>query len=336
MICAIALLSALTALQDRDSVTAVVREDPGDGKPRIVCEGTAGLPEGSRLDLRIYYGPVEPGRELEIRTARVRAGAFSREFLIFPEKNLAGSYALKVTHLLDSPGRPWSRLLPFRIGALRDGERDRAEVLERLARDIREIAALADDLDRERSSSDVFRQAWRIAERARKSPECRALRLEEVSGAGLLDLCNRLQAVAAGAAAARAAPEDPRLQASHRQARSAFDRAARKHLDRLASEQISGEALRGLAEEIGRKLTRVAGLTGESLEASRKEFTAALLRLQVKAPARHHAALVGLASKALALFDESRSREERESGFHHEVEPEIARLMEEFSRNRWE
>jgi len=275
----------------------VVVRDVWRDEPRIVCEGTADLPEGSRLELKIYYGAYEPGRDLQYRSALVRGGAFAQEFFIFPGTNLPGRYTLRTTFPSGA-----SRNFPFRIGAPVDGERGRAKVLEGLARDIRAIVALADD-----ASPDRFQKAWSLAEKAARSPECKALRLEDVAGEGMTDLCRRLKSVAA--------------------ARSAFDRKAQRLLDRLASEQIGGDALGGLAEELRGTLGAVSG---------RKDFTAALLRLQVKAPARHHAALVELASTAVTLFDESCPKEEKERKLRQEVEPLILRLIEEFKRSRWE
>jgi len=328
MTCVLAFLIALTTAQD--DVAVVVRDVPGV-QPRIRCEGTAGLPDGSRLELRVYYGAYVPGRELQHRAVQVRNGAFSSEFSIFPEKNLAGSYALRVGFKPPEPSRPWSRDIPFRIGTPLEAEQDRARVLERVARDVRAIGALADDLE-----GRPPERAWRIAERAAKSPELKALRLEDVSGAGLLDLCNRLKAVADSAAAARAAPRDRSTQEAAREARSAFDRALRKLLGRLAAEQIGGDALAAMVQEIRERLSRIPDLAGESLDAARKEFVASLLRLQAKVPARHHAALVGLASEALALFDGSNSREERERKFRQRVEPQVSGLRDEFKLRRWE
>ncbi len=148
------LILASTALQQAPRIAVVIKEGPAkEGKaPPFICEGTTNLPDGAQLKVALFYDRVVLGRGLINEFTPVKGGKFSYESVVFPTRNLPGTYIVQILfdpelQNLNVSGFPLAKTeAKYQIGTPADAERALKAVRERLCDDIRGMIGVCDKL----------------------------------------------------------------------------------------------------------------------------------------------------------------------------------------------
>lgn len=263
-----ALLAILLLAQARKiegSAHESTVEANGKKLPAIACEGTTDLPEKSRLDAKLYYGPLEFGRHLDFRVAEVTDGKFRMVFPTFPEKNLAGSYSIhvefnpylqqqEIQEKLGKHLRLYEVEIPLAIGTEEDAARDRRRVQERLGREVDALRNLVGGVMAKLAERPAavewnrFAQDWgtyirEIERRCIGVPEYRALRIDDLSEQSMEELTACVYAIIRAAGAWLAKPDDAALASALQEHRTGFDTLRRPIVLRLGVEKASAKEL---------------------------------------------------------------------------------------------
>ncbi|HLF92427.1 MAG TPA: hypothetical protein VJB14_03130 [Planctomycetota bacterium] len=209
------------APQDKKStVQATASEIAADEKekkpPGFLCEGTAEVPDGYRIDIYTYFGKPEKAAHIKQAALLVKGGKFSAEFSVFTKKNLAGKYILRVTldpnlqpaRFQNIPGQEVDVVL--NVGNEADAAADRKAFGEGLIGDMKALVALAEEsrqkhlegkgkLDAATWNSlmkDWTRRAGQINKRVLETAEYRVLGFSGIMDTGfehltgiVMDLC---------------------------------------------------------------------------------------------------------------------------------------------------
>ncbi len=144
------------APQDKKSaVQATASEIAADEKekkpPGFLCEGTADVPDGYRIDIYTYFGKPEKAAHIKQAALLVKGGKFSATFSVFTKKNLAGKYILRVTldpnlqpaRFQNIPGQEIDVVM--NVGTEEDAGADRRTFGEGLIGDMKTLVALAEE-----------------------------------------------------------------------------------------------------------------------------------------------------------------------------------------------
>lgn len=219
MLQVVTLLLTLAAVQEPLVLKGELKEVPAQGKdgPSLLCEGTANLPNGADLVAHLYYGRVDPGRELFKDTTLVKGGKFSQEFPIFAKRNFPGTYTVRLIYdpvlqglgAADFPRTKVDVLL--QVGGATDIDRESKTVRDELIGEIRGLIAIADQIklkleemkEKPKEERQVPFNAWNeqtleLRKRVdpRKHPEYYILRLDVLANSGIEELVNILMASA--------------------------------------------------------------------------------------------------------------------------------------------
>ncbi len=358
-----ALLVALAAAPDEYAITAAARDalDAGTGKrPVILCEGTTNLPDRSLIDISVYFGEVNVGREMRRLGVETRGGKFSREFPIYAERNLAGPHVIRfvfdpnlqrpeVRAAMGERLRPVSSDVKLHVGTAAEAERDREKFMRRLSADIRGFLAVADEVEAEYRKArgrpfdppawEKLMEGWtrrvqEIEKGAVALPEYRALNLEFISDHGLEDLRNILLHLAVSCRAALRDPanlETPRI---IRDSRTGLARTSQKYLEGLVPRGARDEALMGLAREARAALQEALGRTGDEGARARRRFREAILLLDTRAPGILHDAIIGIVADSVPFFDAVDAGREEARALHGKLDARLEALLRELQGNR--
>jgi len=313
------------AAADEQEYTIRATAGPVTDRPGLRCEGTADLPDFSVLSLQVYFGAASRDRELQSRAVTVEKGRFSRELLVFPERNLSGTYVLRVgfnpaiqaatvRKALGSQTGPLRTELHFQLGSRSDFKEERRRISDRLAGEIRATAPLADELARhfeaggsEKTLPERLRRALRHVDSGQRALEYKALGLEEIAGPGLRRLRDMALRVAQGA-----------------EKRETLSLATRRYLDRLTPE----DALVRAANELRTILGEALRSAGDERARARKKFTEGLLALDSRLPRTLHGDLVRLAAASRAFFDADPREAER---LRADLDRELEKLIDDIN-----
>ncbi len=360
----IAILVLAQARKIEGTAQETTVETEGRKRPAIACEGTTDLPEKSRLDARLYYGPLEFGRHLDFRVAEVTDGKFRVVFPTFPEKNLAGSYSIhvefnpylqqqEIQEKLGKHLRLYDVEIPLTIGSEADTANDRRRVQVRLGAEIdalREIVgAVSARIGEKPAAAEWIRitQDWsaRIREielRCVNVPEYRALRIDDLSEQSMEELTACVHHVIRAAGERLARPEDATAAAAFEEHRKGFDLLRRPVVLRLGIEKASAKELadrllgvrspvvdanefyRGMRKEKAPE----ADYYRSRLGLFRKAFRRAALEMVDIAPDPRQEAVRGILEKGTAFF-----RGAEEAGdFKEDRTDALRELLEEFRK----
>lgn len=206
------LFLSWAAAQDVPTLTAELKDIPAKGteRPVILCEGTATVPDGAVLNTWIYFEKIIEGREIWRDTVIVKGGKFSRDFPLYPKKNLSGKYIARITFNPALQGLavgelPYARIdVPFQFGTAEDADRDSKAVREQLVGEIRFLLGLSDQVKakvkelkgKPAAAWDPLVAQWReqtieLQRRTltREVPEYKVLGLDTVADPGMENLC---------------------------------------------------------------------------------------------------------------------------------------------------
>jgi hypothetical protein len=222
---AFSLLCACSGPQ-ADLLKAELKEVPAEGKtpPLILCEGSAGLPNGVTLNTYLYYGRSD-GKTIFKDTATVSDGKFVQDFPVFPKRILPGKYIARIVFnpALQNqaiPGAKETTLdITLQIGTTEDFEREAKLIRGQLSGEIQALVALGEEVKAKieelkgkpagawaDSLKEWTRKAVVVQGRAHptKVPEYGILSLDLIADSGLENLSGILNSAARYAAAGKA------------------------------------------------------------------------------------------------------------------------------------
>lgn len=314
------LCLAGAAFAQGKKIEGTARESVADRRPVLVCEGTTDLPDGSRFDVRVYFGQVEQGRHLFQKAIEVKDGKFSAELPVFARQTLKGHYLLHVEFnpYLQDAGvqqklgkqlRHYEGRIPLTIGTEKEIDEDRHRVKRQLGAEVeilKGIVAQADAKLAQKPSEDEWERAakeWsemihQVENRCHDVAEYRALRLDDLSEQSIEDLAHCVERVIASAGLCRAKPGDAEAAKQLDEHRKGFDWMRRPVALRLGLEKATAEEMRKLIPDFRTPVLESAGLYVKIIKKpdpdQREYFKAMLLYYQQQF--REH--MLGLAEVA--------------------------------------
>lgn len=353
MIRALTLLAGLACadVQEKEAITATVTSLPADPaagrKPTLLVEGKAALPDGARLDLRLYFGEGSV-RELRHGATRCQGGQFTHSFQIFPERNLAGVYFLRIvlSPALQPPDvqkgladrtRKLEAEVKFEVGDAREQERDRAAVLERFASQIREFQTMGDEVEARLKEGKLDAKGWgkakgewlgralEVQKLAIATPEYRAFNYDEWVADGFEVLQNHLLKLINTSADASQHPNKPYAQAAVKVTRQGLDQTAAGFLKTVSYDPVKErKKLAALAEDARRVLRDALG--SPSPDDARKKFYQAILLLAGATGADYDAVFKILNDSPPFFAALSAARPEEARKLHEELDRRLAEV----------
>ncbi|GEM_PF-6526920 len=338
----IALASAL-ALQDRYTIEGTAREatleEKGARRPVFRCEGTSNLPEGSRLDVKVYYGAVQIGRHLHFKALFLREGKFAIDLAVFPDRTPAGSYSVHVDfnpyqqqqEIQEKMGRqlrPYSAVLPATIGTEADAAEDRRRACARLGAAVERLRIIVDSAEMKLLEQPTVEEWQRItrcwsedAHQVEKSLlgvlEFKVFSLDDVSEQNFEDLVRCVQLILESGESRLKDPKNENAVRSLGEYRKIFDRLRRQTLLRLglasSTNRELAEAISGIRPILSELLPlyRTArkdpsfqneGYLKAKIGVARKNLRERILPACETAPDRHREGLRGLLEQAMEFF----------------------------------
>jgi hypothetical protein len=219
---AFSLLCACSSPQ-AELLKAELKEVPAVGKtpPLILCEGSAGLPNGVTLNTYLYYGRKD-GKVIFKDSATVNGGKFTQDFPVFPKRILPGKYFARIVFnpALQNqaiPGAAEAQIdISLQIGTAEDFEREAKLIRGQLAGEIQTLVGLGEEVKAKieelkgkpaaawaDSMKEWTRKAVEVQGRAQptKVPEYGILNLDLIADSGLENLAGILNSAARYAAA---------------------------------------------------------------------------------------------------------------------------------------
>ena len=355
------LLALLAYPQDDLKLEATLRDVPGDGagkRPVLLCEGTANLPDRSRLDLWLHFGEVRQGCEVTREAVEVQGGKFSCEIAFYtPPRNLAGLHTVRVgfePHLQKPPvleklgdrARRLQAQVQLQAGSALDAEQDRQKWCKALGRDIEAMIAFADqaearysrDKDARKFDPKEWEGAYRdasdgcveILRRAVSVPEYKALGLTLVSDVGLEELRGIVLHFIRSCHGALAHPDHPLWGGVLREARIVMARSRQRYMGFLFPVKGDAKLLTGLGEDV-RKILQGALETDEAGRAkARAKFRVTLITLDSRAPGVFHESIILFADKAAAFFEALDAGREKARPLLEALDRDVQELLEDF------
>jgi hypothetical protein len=285
------LLLLMLAL-DNPKITAALAEGPG---PKIVCEGTADVPDGIILNVELYI-KGEP-EKLFHALARVKDGAFGTAFEPFKgrERNLPGEYRVKVHYHGAFQPKPLENVDPFFIeaaatfGSPAEIQAAHKAVRERLIADLQGFKVVAEDVQaafdaaKGKPEPADWRKkvpAWQkgcadIESRVAGDPDYRVLGFNRITQTSTEYLREKVRGLVEYGGNGRA----PEFQLSREQ----FDGMLRSILIELAPAGSSTADRRQLVSQARGALIAALEAEGPAFAGTRRQFTEAVFRLSMRA-----------------------------------------------------
>lgn len=318
--------------QDGSPLAATLREAPdaGPGKAAgLLCEGTAALPDRSRIDGFLSFGDPKTGVEMARASVEVLNGRFSMEFRVYtPPRSPAGQHSVRLLFepslqrqaVLDRLGESARQLhgeARLQIGTAADADRDLEKWRKALTAEINAMAAIADEADaRYRKDRDARKwdpKEWErilaegeershdILHRVTRVPEYRALRLGPAADVGMDQLRNHVLHSLRSYIRALKFPHDPNVEGVLREARILRERCKQQITP------VSMEADVALLVRLGEEARRILkdALEGDaaSRAAARSKFRETLIAIDSRSPPVFHEAIIRLAGETAPFFE---------------------------------
>ena len=311
------------APQDKKStVQATASEIAADEKekkpPGFLCEGTAEVPDGYRIDIYTYFGKPEKAAHIKHAALLVKGGKFSAAFSVFTntKKNLAGKYIFRIAidpnlqpvRFQNIPGQEIDVVL--KVGSDEDAATDRRTFGEALIGDMKSMVALAEEskqkhlegkgkVDAATWSSllkDWTRRARQINEKVMDTAEYRVLGFSGVMDTGfehltgiVMDLCR---------CASRGEEKDMR------EGRERLDVMVSGFADQLRGAPPDPKKVRvELLKNARGFLQDTVYASGDRAPLGRKRYIQALFDLHKIAPEETRPVILELSASAREIFD---------------------------------
>ncbi len=317
-------------------LAGTLAEAPG---PRLVCEGTAEVPDGIVLNLELFIdGRAEA---LANQLVRVKDGKFAVPFDAFKgaERNLPGNYRTRISYHPAFQPKPlpdvdaFQIFIPLKIGTSDEIIAAQRSVRERLIRDLREFSAIADDVHAafeackgQIDPADWTKrtEAWKtrclaIEKRTSRDPDYAALNYGTITMSGTENLRNTLRQIVEVAGAGRAAD----LQAG----RQRLDGAIRGMILETAPAGSTGAERRDLVGRARGALVSALDTQGPALAACRRTFTDAVLKLSLKAPPEARDALLEISGLGASYFEQIEASRERGQKLQPDLDKRLADVL---------
>ncbi|HEX7898457.1 MAG TPA: hypothetical protein VF950_11900 [Planctomycetota bacterium] len=307
------LLLLLLALQN-PKITATLAEAPG---PKIVCEGAAAVPDGIILNVEIYLAGTKEMLKHEL--VRVKDETFKASFDLFRgrERNLPGQYRVKILYhdAFQLPNKALPNVPNFhvecasQIGTPAEIEAAHKTVRDRLSADLNGFKAVADDVvaafDAAQGKPDPKEwkkrvEGWKrsctdIEDRAAVDPDYKVLGYGRITQTSTEYLREKVRGLVEHAGAARAA--EVRL------GREQLEGMIRSILIEIAPAGSSTADRRQLVAQARGALTAALDAEGPAFAASKRAFTEAVFRLNLKASGLAQEILRQIAEDGVVYFD---------------------------------
>jgi len=331
----------LLALQQNPKLTLGVAEGPG---PALVCEGETELPDGTVLNVELFFGTR--GEPLLHQFVRVKEGAYKAPFLLFKgrEKNLPGLYRAKAHYHQAFQPRPNQDIGNFtvegsaKIGTSAEIEAAHQAVRERFVAELKVYKALADEIH------DAFQAAggkpkpeewkkkvegWRracmgVEDRAAADPDYKVLGFGRVLSSGLEYLREKVRALVEFGGAERG----PDLLLGREQ----LDGMIRSIILEIAPEGSTTAQRRDLVGQARGALQAALEAQGPALAAARRAFTEAVFRLNLKASGVAVDILRQLIEEGNAYLDAAENDREAARKLHPTLDKKLDALLRELTK----
>ena len=308
------LASSPSKAVDNPKITATLADSPG---PKIVCEGTAEVPDGIILNIELYI-KGEPEKLLHT-LVRVKDGAFAASFEPFKgrERNLLGEYSVKVHYHGAFQPKPLENVDPFFIEAVaRFGTPDEIAaahkaVRERLVADLKAFKAVVDDVQAafDASKGKPEPADWRkkvpvwqkscsdIEGRCAGDPDYKVLGFSRATQTSTEYLREKVRGLVEYGGNGRGAD----FQVSREQ----FDSMLRSILIELAPAGSSTADRRQLVAQARGALVAALESEGPAFAGTRRQFTEAVFRLNMRASGLAQEILRQINEDGVAYFEQA-------------------------------
>jgi hypothetical protein len=355
------LLALWVPSQEGPSISATLREAPdaGPGKAAgLLCEGTATLPDRSRIDAYLYFGDLKTGLEMSRDAAEVRDGRFSMEFRFYtPPRSLAGLHSVRllfepalqrqaVLARLGDAARQFHGEARLQIGSAADADRDLEKWRKALTSEIRAMGAIADEADvRYRKDRDARKwdpKEWErilregeershdILYRVTRVPEYRALRLGPAADVGMDQLRNHVLHSLRSFIRALKFPDDPNVEGVLREARILRERSMQQITP--VSMEADVPLLTRLGEEARKILKDALEGNADSRAVARSKFRETLITLDSRAPQTFHEAVIRLAGEVVPFFETLDSDPAKARELHAPLDRQLQDLLKDIEK----
>jgi hypothetical protein len=306
------LLSCSTSPQGNPKITASLVEAPG---PKLVCEGTAEMPNGIVLNIEIFF--EKQPEKITHQQVRVKDGAWSAPFLLFKgrERNLPGRYRVRVHYHPAFQPRPLENVDAYfveatsQIGTAEEIETAHKAVRERLVADLKAFKALADEIQAafeaakgkpEPADWKKRVEGWKkacaeIEDRAALDPDYKALNFGRVTQTGTEYLREKVRALVEFGGAGREA--DLRL------GKEQLEGMIRSIIIEIAPEGSTTADRRQLIGQARGALTSALEAEGPAFAACKRAFIEAVFRLSLKAEGLAREILQQVNEDGVVYFD---------------------------------
>jgi hypothetical protein len=347
-----ALLAPSAQAEKKETIAVSLKDHPPSGKagPGFLCEGTADLPDGARLDILFYFGAIEYGYEIHRHALALSGGKYSHVIHLFPKKNLGGTYRVRVLFnpflQQEAPlqGLPKQHAdATLQVGDEAAVRQDHAAARASLVERIRAIQALGSEVVAhfESSKGKLDKAAWEklyngwrdrclaIEGEAAREISFKLLGLSAIVDAGLENLRNILLEVIRSAANG---------QEGHvREGRVRLDRTADAYAAKVAPavppEDIKKEFL-ARAAEARAVLKEATGAQGEALAALRKRFVGITLALQKRILTEYQEDLFQIAADGNALFQAVSEKKEAARALHEKLDRKLEEMIRRIEKEQ--
>ncbi len=342
--CLVSLLIAFAQDGKKEKIAATLKEAPPSGKsgPGFLCEGTADLPDGARLDVLFYFGAIEYGFEVQRHALALSGGRFSHVVHLYPKKNMAGTYRVRILFNPGLQNEAAHQSLPkchgdatLQVGDEAAVREDHAAVRASLVERIRAIQALGSEVAAQFEKGKLDRAAWEklyngwrdrclsIEAEAGKEVAYKLLGLTAIVDTGLENLRNILLDVIRSAAAGQA----PDV----REGKIRLDRTADAYAANVAPKAAPADAKKEFlarAAEARQALKEALGAQGAGLDAARRKFVEANLALRKRALTEYVEDLIDIATDANALFQAVSEKKEEAPKLHEKADRRLEKLIQ--------
>lgn len=257
-------------------------QEGGSPRPAFLCEGQTDLPEGSRLDVRVYFGEIEMGKHLFLQAIEVKDGKFSVALPVFRRQTLKGHFVLHVEFnpYLQDPAiqkklgkqlKNYDAKIPLTVGTEREIEEDRRRVMRQLGAEVDGLRTIVEQVNAElarKPGADSWARsvkAWSeaihdIENRCHDVPEYKALRIDDISEQSIEDLAHCVDRVIDAAGRCLSSTQDAEAVKQLQEHCKGFDWMRRPVALRLGIEKATAKELTDLLPEVQTPLLESAKL----------------------------------------------------------------------------
>lgn len=302
----------LTLALDNPKITATLSDAPG---PKVLCEGTAEMPDGVVLNVEIFYD--KQPEKLDYQQVLVKGGVFTASFALYKrrERNLPGDYKVRVHYHNAFQRKPLENVDNYFVeAAARIGTKDEIEAAhkdarERLSGQLKGFKLVADDIaaafDAANGKPDPKDWTKRVGgwkkavsdleDAVGLDPDYKALGYGRVTLSSIEYLREKVRALVEFGGAGRAA--------DLRTGREQLDGMIRSILLEIAPAGSSTAERTQLIGQARAALTQAMDAEGPEFAAAKRAFTESVFRLNLKAGGLAQEILRQIAEDGVVFFD---------------------------------